>query len=67
MGRENNFYRSGDIIKIEIRDQTYKIIYRTKFNIRDKNSWINFFGSLEKFGFSVMEIIKEKIMKDRWI
>ena len=55
-------YRKGDIIKIEIRDETYRILYKKKFNIMDKNAILSLLRTLEEFsGFSIIEIIKEKM------
>ena len=66
--REYHYQRVGDIIKVEIRDQTYRILYRTKFNITDKNSMLKLIEILEKFsGFSVLDLMKEKLKMDEWI
>jgi len=55
-------HREGDFVKIEIRDCYYKIIYKNKFNIQDKNAILNLLSVLEKFsGFSVQELIKKKL------
>jgi len=63
--REYRHNRVGDIMKVEIRDQTYRIIYRTKFNIHDKSSIIKLLEVLEKFsGFSIVEIIKDRLKMD---
>jgi len=59
--------REGDLVKIEIRDSTRRIIDRTKFNIKDKNSFLSALIMLEKYsGFSIPEIIREKMKTDEW-
>ena len=59
--------REGEIIKIEIRDGTRKILYRTKFNAQDKNALIMLLGVLEKYsGFSVYALIQEKLKVGEW-
>ena len=40
-------HREGDIIKVEIRDGTYRIIYKARFNVRDKQSLLNLLGGLD--------------------
>lgn len=58
----------GDIIKIEIRDITYRIIYRNKFNINDRKAMIGFLGILENYsGFSIAELLKEKLKIGEWV
>lgn len=70
MGKEKSeyrHYREGDTIKVEIRDQTYRIIYKCKFNISNKKSLIQLLGILEKFsGFSITEIVREKLKIGEW-
>ena len=59
--------RNGDMIKIEIRDSTYRVIYRGQFNIRDKNSILSLLAMLEKFsGLSIVELIKLKLDLREW-
>lgn len=59
--------RQGDIVKIEIRDFTRAIIYRNKFNIRDKNAIINLLKVLENYsGFSMYTLVKEKLGVEEW-
>lgn len=58
--------RSGDIIKIEIRDSTYRVLYNIKFNIQDKKTWVNVIDVIEKFGFSVADAIKLKHELGKW-
>jgi len=66
-GFEYKHYRSGDIIKIEIRDMTYRVVYRKKFNINDKNAILNLLVTLEKYsGFSILELIKERMNIGEW-
>jgi len=55
-------YREGDFVRVEIRDHSFRIIYKNKFNIQDKKAILNLLGVLEKFsGFSINEIIKMKL------
>lgn len=69
----NRFYneyshrREGDIIKVEIKDQTRRTIYKCKFNINDKNSILYLMKAIEKYsGFSVLNIIEEKLKIGEW-
>jgi len=68
--REKNEYtcrKEGEVIKVEIRDATRKILYRTKFNAQDKNAIIMLLGVLEKYsGFSVYALIQEKLKVGEW-
>jgi len=61
MSSEYTSHRNGDVVKIEIRDQTYKVLYRKKFNGNDMNAWWEVIQVSEKFGFSVVELIKQKL------
>lgn len=56
----------GNLVKVEIRDETYKVIYKKKFNIKDKNAWWDIINAAEKFGFSVAMLIRDKLMNN-WI
>lgn len=59
--------REGDIVKIEIRDQTYRIIYRRTFNIKDKNAILSLIKILEDYsGFSVYQLIRQKLKIGEW-
>ena len=59
--------REGIIVKVEIKDETYRTIYKTKFNIRDKNAILNHLRVLEEMsGFNVVEIIKQKLKIGEW-
>jgi len=58
----------GDLVKIEIRDESYKVIYRTKFNMKDKNAMLNHLKVLEEYsGFSVAGIIRDNLKLNKWI
>ena len=64
---EYKHQRTSDFVKVEIRDSTYRVIYRNNFNIKDRNAIINFLSALEKYsGFSVLQLIKEKLKMDTW-
>lgn len=59
--------RQGDIVKIEIKDFTRAVIYRNKFNIRDKNAMINFLKVLENYSeISMYDLIREKMGVGEW-
>jgi hypothetical protein len=70
MKKKKQYYahhRGGDFVKVEIRDETYRKVYKAKFNIRDKNALLSLIKVLEKFsGFSVLELIKIRIREDEW-
>lgn len=64
---EYSHWRKGDLVKIEIRDATYRIIYKKKFNIRDKNAILSVVKALEDYsGFSIAELIREKLKIGEW-
>ncbi len=57
--------RRGDICKIEIRDQTYRILYKKKFNISDKQALVSALSAIEAFsGFSIQQVIRENLKLD---
>jgi hypothetical protein len=59
--------RTGDTVKIEIKDFTRRTIYKSKFNITDKNAIIYLIKAIEKYsGFSVLGIIEEKLKIGEW-
>ena len=59
--------KQGDIVVVEIKDSTRRIIYRTKFNIKDKNAILAFLQILENYsGFSIIELIKQKLNIGEW-
>jgi len=61
-------YRVGDIIKVEIRDSTYRVIYKRRFRLNDKKAIIQLLEILEKFGnFSIAELMKERLGIGKWI
>lgn len=50
---------NGDVMKIEIRDFTRRIVYRNKINLNDKKSVQGLLVMLEKYcPFSVYDLIK---------
>jgi len=54
--------RSGEFVKVEIRDETYRIVHKTKFSCGDKEAILNLIKTLEKYGdFSIVGYIKNKI------
>jgi hypothetical protein len=64
---EYKHHRHGDTIKVEIRDQTYRVIYRTKFDVGNKIALIQFLEAIEKFsGFSIAELVREKLKIGEW-
>lgn len=61
------FNRRGLIVKAEIKDETYRKIYKYEFNIKDKNAILNFLKILEQYsGFSIMQLIKDKLNIGEW-
>jgi hypothetical protein len=59
--------REGDLVKVEIRDETRRMIYRNKFNINDKVAIINFLQVLESYSkFNIAELIREKLRVGEW-
>ena len=66
-GYEYSHNRSGDIVRIEITDFTRRIIYKNKFNIKDKNAIFSLLTILEKFsGISIPKLIREKMKVGEW-
>jgi len=62
-----NHNKEGEVIKVELRDAYYKVIYKNKFKITDKQAIINLLGILEKYsGLSVTGLIKQKINAGEW-
>lgn len=61
MGHMYASHQKGDIVKIEVRDETFRILYRKKFNVSDRNAWWEVIQGIEIFGFSVVDLIKEKM------
>lgn len=60
-------HREGDFVKVEIRDGSYRIIYKAKFHIRDKNKILELLRMLEKFaGFSIYQLIRDKLKVGEW-
>jgi len=58
--------RRGDLVKVEIRDESYNLIYKNKFNIRDKNAILSLLSILETYsGFTIRSLIGEKL-KEEW-
>ncbi len=61
------YRREGEIVEVKIKDQTRRVIYKTKFNIGDKNAILKFLGILEKYsGFSVYQLVQEKLKVGDW-
>ena len=59
--------RSGDVIEVKVTDFTRRTIYKSKFNVKDKNSILNLLSVLEKFsGFSINQLIREKLNIGEW-
>ena len=60
--------KEGDTVEVKIRDQNYRILYKNRFNIGDRRAIMKLLGVLEKFsGFSITEIIREKLKLGEWI
>jgi len=57
--------RRGEFVKVEIRDETYNIVYRNKFEIKNKNAIISLLSILETYsGFAIRDLIREKLKED---
>jgi len=71
MGKNKwNFKKTieGDFVKIEFKDTKYKTIFRKKFQVRDKNAWLEVMGIAESFGISFADLVKFKLENyDKWI
>jgi len=64
---EYSHRKEGDVVNVEIRDQTRRVLYRNKFNIKDKNAIISFLQVLEKYSnFSIIDLIKKKMEIGDW-
>lgn len=62
-----SYSRNGSVAKIEIRGEDRRIEYRYEFNINDKKAILSVLIAIEKFsGFSINEIIKEKLKGEWW-
>lgn len=67
MGVQYSHFREGDIVKVEIKDNTYRVLYKNTFNVKDKNGIFALLKSLEKFsGLSIYQIIQEKLKLGEW-
>jgi len=56
-----SYNRRGDNVKVEIRDETYRLLYRSKFNIVDENAIYDLMKAIEGMGgVSINQIIKRK-------
>ena len=60
--------RTGDVVEVKIKDASYRVLYKNKFNINDRKAIMNLIGALEKFsGFSITELLKERLRIGEWI
>ena len=56
-----SYNRRGDNVKVEIRDETYRLLYRSKFNIVDENAIYDLMKAIEGMGgVSINRLIKRK-------
>ena len=56
-----SYNRRGDDVKVEIRDETYRLLYRSKFNIVDENAIYDLMKAIEGMGgVSINHLIKRK-------
>ena len=56
-----SYNRRGDNVKVEIRDETYRLLYRSKFNIVDENAIYDLMKAIEGMGgISINNLIKRK-------
>jgi hypothetical protein len=64
---EYSHRRENNIVEVEIKDETRRTIYRTKFNIKDRKAILLFLDVLENYsGLSVAQILKEKLSIGEW-
>ena len=64
---EYSHRKEGDIVDVQIRDQTRRVLYRNKFNIKDKNAIISFLQILERYSnFSIVNLIQQKMKIGDW-
>ena len=60
-------HRKGDLMSIEIRDQTNAVIFSHRLNLRSREDVKSFLAVIEKFsGFSIYQIIKESLGKQEF-
>jgi len=63
--RTVNFNQDGDTLKLEIRDNTYRIMYRGTYKLNSKKDLYNLLTVLEKFTpYTINQIIN---WKNDWI
>lgn len=56
-----NFHRKGTLGKLEIKDETYRLLHRSKYNLTNKKDLKKLLMVLEKYsGFTIMQIIKSE-------
>lgn len=53
-------FQSGHTLKVEIRDETRRLEYRNKINLNDSKAKEEFLIVLQKYGFSIYDIIKDQ-------
>ncbi len=57
-----NPQKKGDVIKIEIKDGSQRLLYKNKFSLNDENAIYNFLKVIEKFtNVSINTIINNKL------
>jgi len=62
-----NSRENGDIVLMEIRDSSQRILYRNKFRTTDEDGIYNFLKTFEKFSnISIANLINKKLGGD-WI
>lgn len=64
MGKKSghiNFNRNGETIKLEIRDNGYKVMFRGTYKMASLKDLYNMFSMLEKFTpYTIHQIINHK-------
>lgn len=64
-GNSVSINRSGETIKVEIKDQNYRVMHRGTYRLRLEKDFYNLLSILEKFSpHSISKIIN---MKHNWI
>ena len=61
----SNFNRSGETLKVEIRDTTYRVVHRGTYKLNSKKDLYALLSMLEKYmPFTINQIIN---WKNDWI
>lgn len=57
----------NDIVCVEIKDGSRRVLYKNKFIVSDKRAMLAFLTIIEKFGgYSIYQLIKDKVRIGDW-